>query len=48
MKIEERREIFCENLKLLNKSIFWLKKSLQRIKSIENLKNLQLLKLIAK
>jgi len=36
MKIEERREIFCENLKLFNKSIFWLKKSLQRIKSIEN------------
>ena len=40
MKAEERREIFCENLKLFNKSIFWLKKSLQRVKSVENFEKL--------
>ena len=40
MKVEERREIFCENLKLFNKSIFWLKRSLQRVKSIENFEKL--------
>ena len=40
MKAEERREIFCENLKLFNKSIFWLKKSLQRVKNIENFEKL--------
>ena len=40
MKVEERREIFCENLKLFNKSIFWLKKSLQRVKSVENFEKL--------
>ena len=40
MKAEERREIFCENLKLFNKSIFWLKRSLQRVKSIENFEKL--------
>ena len=36
MKIEERMEIFCENLKLFNKAILWLKKSLQRAKGIGN------------
>ena len=40
MKVEERREIFCENLKLFNKSIFWLKRSLQRVKSVENFEKL--------
>jgi len=40
VKVEERREIFCENLKLFNKSIFWLKRSLQRVKSIENFEKL--------
>ena len=40
MKVEERKEIFCENLKLFNKSIFWLKRSLQRVKSIENFEKL--------
>ena len=40
MKVIERREIFCENLKLFNKSIFWLKRSLQRVKSIENFEKL--------
>ena len=40
MKAEERREIFCENLKLFNKSIFWLKKSLQKVKNIENFEKL--------
>ena len=40
MKVVERREIFCENLKLFNKSIFWLKRSLQRVKSVENFEKL--------
>ncbi|SNR60968.1 hypothetical protein [Desulfurobacterium atlanticum] len=40
MNIEERKEILCQNLKLLNKSIYWLKRSIQRVKNVRNFENL--------
>ncbi|MEO2068331.1 MAG: hypothetical protein ABGX27_02320 [Desulfurobacteriaceae bacterium] len=40
MNTEERKEIFYENFKLFNKSIYWLKRSLQRIECIENFEKL--------
>lgn len=40
MKFEERRRIFCENLRIFNKSIFWLKRSLERIKNVKKLEDL--------
>ncbi len=39
MNIEERKEIFCQNLKLLNKTIYWLKRSLQRVEDAGNFEN---------
>ncbi|WP_297444269.1 hypothetical protein [Desulfurobacterium sp.] len=39
MNIEERKEVFCQNLKLLNKSIYWLKRSIQRVKAAGNFEN---------
>ncbi|WP_457567106.1 hypothetical protein [Desulfurobacterium sp.] len=39
MNIGERKEVFCQNLKLLNKSIYWLKRSIQRVKAAGNFEN---------
>ena len=39
MRIEDRKRILCENLRLFNKSIYWLEKSLDKVSKLNNLKN---------
>ena len=34
MTFKERQELFCENLRLFNKTLLWLKKSLERMSTV--------------